>query len=88
VDQQQDHSRSGIPFLKDLPVLGVLFGTTRTSNIQSELFLFLTPHIISTDEDADRIRTGLERGVELLRPDMPVSPIIPRDTTRTRPRPQ
>jgi len=88
VDQQQDHSRSGIPFLKDLPVLGGLFGTTRTSNIQSELFLFLTPHIIATDEDADRIRDGLEHGVELLRPDMPAAPIIPRDTTRARPRPE
>ncbi len=68
VDRQQDRSRSGIPFLKDLPLLGFLFGSTQRSDIQSELFLFVTPHIIAVDADVDRINDGLGRGIELLRP--------------------
>jgi general secretion pathway protein D len=80
VDRQQDRSRSGVPFLKDIPLLGHLFGTTQRSETRSELFLFLTPHIIVTDEDADRIRDGATRGAELLRPSIPPKPLI--DSTR------
>ncbi len=82
VDRQQDRSRSGVPILKDIPLLGHLFGTTQRSETRSELFLFLTPHIIATDEDADRIREGATRGVELLRPSMPLTPLI--DSTQQR----
>ena len=80
VDRQQDRSRSGVPILKDIPLLGLLFGTTKRSETRSELFLFLTPHIIATDEDADRVREGAARGSEMLRPSMPLQPLI--DTPR------
>jgi type II secretory pathway component GspD/PulD (secretin) len=65
-ERQRDETHSGVPLLKDIPLLGILFRSTRESNTQSELFLFLTPHIIETDEDADRIRHGVETGTELL----------------------
>src|SRR6266540_257057 len=71
VDRQQDRSRSGIPFLKDLPLLGFLFGSTQRSDIQSELFLFVTPHIIAGDADVDRINDGLKTGTERLKPAVP-----------------
>jgi len=80
VDRQRDRSRSGVPLLKDIPLLGLLFGTTQRSETRSELFLFLTPHIIATDEDADRIREGAARGVELLQHSLPLKPLI--DSTR------
>ncbi|NGX34561.1 MAG: Type II secretion system protein D [Candidatus Anoxychlamydiales bacterium] len=35
-----------IPFLGEIPGLGKLFGTTKQSNISSEMFIFITPHII------------------------------------------
>src|SRR6201988_1973523 len=75
VDREQERSRSGIPILKDLPLLGGLFGSTQRSSVQSELFLFVTPHIIAVDEDIDRINAGLERGTDLLRPAVP-KPLI------------
>jgi len=75
VDREQERSRSGIPFLKDLPLLGGLFGSTQRSSVQSELFLFVTPHIIAVDEDIDRLNAGLERGTDLLRPAVP-KPLI------------
>ena len=64
MDEQDERVRSGIPFLKDIPILGALFGTTRNNRIQSELFLFLTPHIVSTDSDADRIRQEIEMNTQ------------------------
>ncbi len=35
-----------IPFLAEIPGIGKLFGTTKQSNTSSEMFIFLTPHII------------------------------------------
>jgi general secretion pathway protein D len=76
VDRSREHTRSGVPLLKDLPLLGMLFGSTRENETNSELFLFLTPHIIATDEDVERVRQGLDRSTELLKPELPVRPLI------------
>jgi len=35
-----------IPFLGEIPGIGKLFGTTRQSKSTSEMFIFITPHII------------------------------------------
>lgn len=77
VDRQSDRTRSGIPFLKDIPVLGFLFGTTRETTLNSELFLFLTPYIVTSDDDADRVRSEIESRSELLRGIIPIPPITP-----------
>ena len=45
----------GIPFLMDIPWLGRLFSTHATSVNQTELMLFITPHIISNTEDSNFI---------------------------------
>lgn len=65
IETQRDRSRSGIPFLKDIPVLGALFGVTRNTSRNSELFLFLTPHIIRSDADAERLRDRVEAATRL-----------------------
>jgi general secretion pathway protein D len=59
-DRQIERTRSGIPILSAIPFIGGLFGSTHDSDVQSELYLFLTPHIVATDEDADRLRRGTE----------------------------
>jgi general secretion pathway protein D len=59
-DRQVERTRSGIPILSSIPWIGGLFGNTHDADTQSELYLFLTPHIIATDEDADRVRRGTE----------------------------
>jgi len=43
---------SGVPFLKDLPVVGRLFGTESTTLQKTELMIFITPHVISNDTDS------------------------------------
>lgn len=78
VDRQEDKVRSGIPFLKDIPILGYLFGSTRSTTGTSELFLFLTPYIVMSDEDADRVRQEIENRAGLLEGIVPIQPIMPR----------
>ena len=70
--RQSEESRTGIPILKDIPVLGWLFGTTRETVMNSELFLFLTPYVVANDEDEARLREALEENAELLEDLMPL----------------
>jgi general secretion pathway protein D len=74
IDRQQERSKSGIPILMEIPLLGGLFGTTRKTTTNSELFLFLTPHIIATDLDSDRAREGIEKESTLLKGALPRRP--------------
>jgi general secretion pathway protein D len=67
IDRQDDRIRSGIPILSSIPILGALFGTTRSAHSTSELFLFVTPHLVRSDEELDEIRRRVERDARLLR---------------------
>lgn len=46
-------SKSGIPYLIDLPFIGKLFGTSLTSERKQDLLILITPHIIDEGESAD-----------------------------------
>jgi type II secretory pathway component GspD/PulD (secretin) len=39
-------TKSGIPFLVDLPILGKLFGFTSETEERRDLLILITPHII------------------------------------------
>src|SRR6185503_12015762 len=78
---------SGIPILSRIPLIGpLLFGNYTRNDETSELFLFLTPHIISSDDDIDKLRDAVRGGSELLK-DVNVGPhIIPAtDTLKAKP---
>jgi general secretion pathway protein D len=59
-DKLTSDSRSGVPILSSIPLLGGLFGSLNRSRVEVELFLFLTPRIIAEDEDVERIKQGLQ----------------------------
>jgi general secretion pathway protein D len=46
-----ENSRTGVPFISDIPVLGNLFSDNSREMIKQNLLVFLTPHIIRTRED-------------------------------------
>jgi general secretion pathway protein D len=76
IDRQGEKVRSGIPVLMSIPLLGGLFGGTRDNTTVSELFLFLTPHIVRSDEDRDRVRDDVRRRLELLDGELPKNPPV------------
>ena len=61
VDRTQEASHSGLPFLAAIPLAGHLFGSAVASRSTTELFLFLTPYILETDSDVDKLREEVER---------------------------
>jgi len=72
----------GIPLISRIPLIGtLLFGNTSRTDDTTELFLFLTPHIISSDDDVDKLREAIREGSDLLK-QMNIGPhIIPRADT-------
>lgn len=71
VDHQEERIRSGVPLFKDIPVLGGLFGTTRTRERATELFILLTPRVLRTDADLESVRRELEASTDELGDRMP-----------------
>lgn len=63
-----EYSDSGIPFLKDIPVIGNLFKRQTRSRNRTELAIFVTPHIIRDDETADAVRERVRARMELQAP--------------------
>jgi general secretion pathway protein D len=65
IDDQMTRSRSGVPFLMDIPVLGRLFRVESQQIDRTELIILITPHVIRdrqeartiTEEFEDRIRS-------------------------------
>jgi general secretion pathway protein D len=60
-DRQREHSQAGVPFLSALPWVGGLFGHISHQNVETELFLFLTPRIITSDADVESVTTPFEQ---------------------------
>jgi general secretion pathway protein D len=83
IDEADEVVESGIPLLKDIPLLGYLFKSRTTQRTRTELAIFVTPYVILTDEDAAallnraRDRLGGLEGLEPLVPDSTPPPENP-----------
>ena len=54
--------------LSRLPVIGGLFGHSTNSTNETELFIFLTPHLIRNDEDAAKLSAPLQERAKVIKP--------------------
>lgn len=80
-------TKSGLPFLSDLPLIGPLFSTTNTQNDRNDIFLTLTPHITRApqieEEDLLPVWVGTENNVSFsglnVRLESPQAPATPFD---------
>jgi general secretion pathway protein D len=67
-DKQRDRAQSGIPVLSSIPLLGGLFGRASRRTTETELFLFLTPRVLTSDEDAEDLTAPFRRRAEKHKP--------------------
>ncbi|MCM8807373.1 MAG: type II secretion system protein GspD, partial [Candidatus Omnitrophica bacterium] len=52
---------SKVPFLGDIPLLGRLFRKDTTKEVKTNLMIFITPRIISSFEEAEKIKEEKEK---------------------------
>jgi general secretion pathway protein D len=55
ISEQKSDTDNGVPYLKDLPAVGPLFRSTDVSVTRMETLIFITPFIISSSTDSQRI---------------------------------
>lgn len=60
-DRQHQVTQSGVPILSSIPFVGGLFGRASRQTTETELFLFITPHVIRTDAEADSVTAPLQK---------------------------
>jgi general secretion pathway protein D len=53
------HDNNGLPWLKDIPVLGLLAGTQTNTRSRTELLILLTPHVLHDQRDARALTEDL-----------------------------
>ncbi len=59
-------SKSGVPFLSEVPLLGALFRNTSNDDTRTELIVILTPRVIRNAKDAREITDELRRRMQAI----------------------
>ena len=59
ISDNDSHGNQGIPYLKNIPVLGALFGTQNNQRARKELPVIITPHVVRTESDAAELTADL-----------------------------
>lgn len=67
-DKQRDNNKAGIPVLSSIPLIGGLFGAVNHHSTRTELLLFLTPRVIRSDEDLDKLTGPLKKQAQKVKP--------------------
>jgi type II secretory pathway component GspD/PulD (secretin) len=70
IEDRKEKRKSGVPILKDIPILGWLFGSTETRNVKTELVITLTPYILGSDQELQAVRGEIEAGTEFYRDEL------------------
>jgi general secretion pathway protein D len=55
IERTDQKVRTGIPILSQLPVVGWVFGRTRTAKVGSEILMIMTPHVVDTRDETDML---------------------------------
>lgn len=64
IRNNSQEGNSGVPFLKDIPVLGYFFGTRGINKSRSEVVMLIQPYVIEGAEDAKEVTKKLRQMIE------------------------
>jgi general secretion pathway protein D len=69
---------SGLPFLKDIPLLGAAFSTQNNTRTRTELLILLTPHVLHDQRDARSLTQDLREA-------LPRAAALPYESNQSKP---
>jgi len=85
ITDNKNRTRSGIPYLMDIPVIGRFFATTNDDSERTELIMLITPHVIRNRDDSQTVSTDFKNKLSTLRNELER---LARDRARLLPRPR
>jgi general secretion pathway protein D len=63
ISDSDSHQNQGIPYLKNIPVLGALFSTQNNERTRTELLVLITPHVVRSQADAAALTADLREAL-------------------------
>ena len=66
VSNQVTTGNSGVPFLKDIPILGNLFKSSSRDHQRTELVVIIVPYIIENSDQAEQITQDITKNLSLI----------------------
>ena len=67
IQDKGNRSAQGLPGLKDIPLIGTLFGTKNRVSDKTELMMTITPYIVSNRDEGERLTKAFEESVAKLK---------------------
>ena len=78
ISEQTSTGRSGVPFLGRVPFIGPLFGSRTKANVRSETLVMITPTVVETSVDLQRVSEEMETEFSRV-PPLKISTLIKTD---------
>jgi general secretion pathway protein D len=70
IADNRTQTRSGIPYIMDIPVIGRFFRTTTDAIIRTDLIMLITPHVVSNRSQGTAVTEELKSKLSLLRDEL------------------
>jgi len=70
IRQSNNVNRVKVPILGDIPLIGQLFQSKERSHEKQELVIFVTPHVVSSTEEARALAKKLGQNMSRMMPDL------------------
>ncbi len=67
IEDSKNTTKTGVPFLSKIPILGALFGYHTNENISTETILLMTPHVITELQESNEITKEFREKVQELK---------------------
>ncbi len=68
ISKQNNESKSGVPYLDEIPLLGNAFRDTSKGYTRTELLVLITPHVVDNVQRARAVTAELRRKLPLVQP--------------------
>ncbi len=86
IQEKRNVTDRGIPFFKDIPLIGFLFGFKERTINKTELLILITPRVIGTTADSARITEEMRKATPELNDAFQHAPRPPSSSTMPQPR--
>ncbi|VGO15160.1 Putative type II secretion system protein D [Pontiella desulfatans] len=63
IQRNDQKVRTGVPFLSQIPYIGWLFGRTKTVRVGSEILMIMTPHVVDSRDETDKLTRTFENKI-------------------------
>ena len=83
MSRRETRSDSGVPYLKDIPIIGNVFKSRGKTGNKTELIVMIVPYIVETDAQATALTRSVGDRYEMLElPSAPVKIPVPQPSKR------